>query len=81
MTSTVSPPTKRPPQPRTPATAHRQPVDWRRLRGPVALACVLGAFLAAIGTTLGTVVAGRITDGPTALAVLLAHARGIGSRA
>ena len=27
------------------------------------------------------VVAGRVTDGPTALAVLLAHARGIGSRA
>ena len=65
MTSTVSPPTKRPPQPRPPATAHRQPVDWRRLRGPVALACVLGAFLAAVGTSLGTVVAGRLAEDPT----------------
>ena len=65
MTSTVSPPTTRPTQPTVPSTDHRRPVDWRRLRGPVALACILGAFLAAIGTSLGTVVAGRLADQPT----------------
>ncbi len=65
MTSTVSPPTPRPTQPVLPTTDHRQPIDWRRLRGPVAAACVLGAFVAAIGTSLGTVVAGRLADGPT----------------
>ena len=73
MTSTVSPPTTRPTQPSVPSTDHRRPVDWRRLRGPVALACVLGAFVAAIGTSLGTVVAGRLAEDPsTGLIGLLA---------
>ena len=68
MTSTVSPPTTRPTQPTVPSTDHRRPVDWRRLRGPVALACVLGAFVAAIGTSLGTVVAGRLAEDPSTAA-------------
>nr|WP_218842702.1 ABC transporter ATP-binding protein [Nocardioides marinus] len=56
-----------------PTTDHRQPIDWRRLRGPVAAACVLGSFVAAIGTSLGTVVAGRLADAPaTGLVGLLA---------
>ena len=73
MTSTVSPPTPRPTQSALPTTDHRQPIDWRRLRGPVAAACVLGSFVAAIGTSLGTVVAGRLADAPaTGLVGLLA---------
>jgi ATP-binding cassette subfamily B protein len=52
------------------------PLGWRRLAGPATTVAVVAAVLAAVAETLGTVVAGRIAEGPTgsllaALAVLL----------
>lgn len=46
--------------------AHRVPVDWRRLRRPLTTVAFGLALLAAIGTSLGTVFAGRLADEPTA---------------
>jgi len=40
-------------------------LGWRRLRGPVAGLSLLGLALAALAQTLGTVVAGRLAEGPT----------------
>lgn len=39
-------------------------VDWRRLRGPVAAVALTASVLAALGQTLGTVVAGRLAADP-----------------
>lgn len=48
-------------------------ISWRRLRRPVAGAALVASLLGAIGTTLGTVVAGQLADDPTeALVWLLA---------
>lgn len=48
-------------------------VDWRRLSTPLAGVALVCAALAAIGTTLGTVVAGHLAEDPSrALVVLLA---------
>ncbi|MFC7575999.1 ABC transporter transmembrane domain-containing protein, partial [Klenkia terrae] len=52
------------------------PLGWRRLAGPATTVAAVAAVLAAVAETLGTVVAGRIAEGPTgsllaALAVLL----------
>ncbi|WP_415803291.1 ABC transporter ATP-binding protein, partial [Isoptericola cucumis] len=47
-------------------------LDWRRLRGPVAVVALLALTLGAVGTALGTVVAGRLAEDPTgALLALL----------
>ena len=40
-------------------------VDWRRLRGPTAGFAVTTAAIAALGTALGTVFAGKVAEGPT----------------
>jgi len=66
MTDTLAPTTNRavPPPPPVPAEPARR-VDWRRLRSPhsaLALAC---AAVAAVGTTLGTVIAGQLAENPT----------------
>ena len=53
-------------------TAHhpeRVPVDWRRLRRPATYAAFGLSFVGAIGTSLGSVVAGRLADDPTRLLV------------
>jgi len=61
-----------------PTSAHvsgdpRRRVDWRRLDTPIARFGLLCAAVAAVGTTLGTVVAGRLAEDPTrGLVVLLA---------
>lgn len=44
-------------------------VDWRRLRTPAAGFAVSAVALAALGQALGTVVAGRLADHPTAALV------------
>ncbi|WP_182524403.1 ATP-binding cassette domain-containing protein [Nocardioides dongkuii] len=54
--------TGRPVVPPTDSPARR--VDWRRLRGRVAGIALVGSMLAAIGQTLGTVVAGQIAEDP-----------------
>ncbi|WP_284704233.1 ATP-binding cassette domain-containing protein [Nocardioides bruguierae] len=56
-------PSSAPTRPTPPAG--RRPVDWRRLRSPLALVCLVGAFVAAVGTSLSTVFAGRLADDPT----------------
>src|SRR5437868_7050654 len=40
-------------------------VDWRRLRRPVTVAALIASLVAAIGQTLGTVVAGRLAEHPS----------------
>ncbi|WP_426245764.1 ATP-binding cassette domain-containing protein [Nocardioides sp. LHG3406-4] len=53
--------------------AARVPVDWRRLRQPMSVFCFTLSFVGAIGTALGSVVAGRLAEQATErLAVLLA---------
>ena len=46
-------------------------LDWRRLRGPVAAVALLALTLGAVGTALGTVVAGRLAEDPTAALLAL----------
>ncbi|PVG84755.1 ABC transporter [Nocardioides gansuensis] len=41
-------------------------VDWRRLQGPVVVAALVAAAVGAIGTALGSVVAGRLAAHPSA---------------
>ncbi|WP_345518079.1 ABC transporter ATP-binding protein [Nocardioides conyzicola] len=40
-------------------------VDWRRLRTPVAVCALVACAVAAIGTSLGSLVAGRLADNAT----------------
>lgn len=47
------------------------PLDLSRVRGPVTTWCLVLAGLAAVGQTAGTVVAGRLAEGPTATLVQL----------
>lgn len=47
------------------AAVLRTPVDWRRLRRPATLAALAGSLVAAIAASLGTVIAGRLADGPS----------------
>ncbi|MGN0065735.1 MAG: hypothetical protein ACI379_15975, partial [Nocardioides sp.] len=49
----------------------RRSVDWRRLRSPLAFGALVCAAVAAVGTTLGTVVAGRLAEDPTGSLVWL----------
>ncbi len=45
--------------------AHRQPVDWRRVRRPLTYLCFSMSLTGAIASALGSLVAGRLADGPT----------------
>ncbi len=57
----------------TPPPDPRRVVDWRRLRGPISVTALACVAVAAVGATLGTVVAGRLAEHPTgALLGLLA---------
>ncbi|HUR15292.1 MAG TPA: ABC transporter ATP-binding protein/permease [Mycobacteriales bacterium] len=40
-------------------------LDWRRLRHPAVVSALVAALLAAVGETLGTVVAGRLAESPS----------------
>src|SRR6476619_5129172 len=46
-------------------------VDWRRLRGPVAFWALVASAVGAIGTSLGSLVAGRLAEDATARLVWL----------
>ena len=66
MTQTIARTPDAPATPPTPATAEiSRSVDWRRLRSPVALWALACAAVAAVALTLGTVVAGRLAEGPS----------------
>lgn len=49
----------------------RRRVDWRRLRNRLSVFALVCASIAAIGTTLGTVVAGRLAESPTSALIWL----------
>ncbi|WP_193608414.1 ATP-binding cassette domain-containing protein [Nocardioides lijunqiniae] len=44
------------------APASGSPVDWRRLRGPVAVVALVACGVAAVGTSLGSLVAGMLAE-------------------
>ncbi|CAM3389657.1 Large ribosomal subunit protein bL12 [Nocardioides dubius] len=44
----------------------RRRVDWRRLRSPLSIGALICTAIAAIGTTAGTVFAGRLAESPSA---------------
>lgn len=70
---TSSAPTRTEPTPSPDPGPGRVPVDWRRLRQPLSVFCFSLSFVAAIGTSLGSMVAGRLAEQPTErLAVALA---------
>ena len=46
-------------------------VDWRRLRTPVAMWSLGACAVAAVGTSLGTLVAGRLAEDATTRLVLV----------
>ncbi|GAB7006093.1 ATP-binding cassette domain-containing protein [Nocardioides sp. AN3] len=54
-------------------------VDWRRLRGPVTVAALTAAAVAAVSATLGTVVAGRLAEDPSRHLVALLALCAIGA--
>ncbi|MEO9325836.1 ABC transporter ATP-binding protein [Nocardioides sp. C4-1] len=64
-TTTAERPTTPPADPAGSAVDPVRTVDWRRLRRPAVAWAMLAAFLGALGATLGTVLAGRLADGPT----------------
>src|SRR4051794_39306886 len=67
MTLTTTPATTQDVWPPTPAPVDRsRRVDWRRLRSPVAATALAAAALGAVGMTMGTVVAGRLAESPSA---------------
>ena len=43
-------------------TGARRPIDWRRMRSPLAASCVAASFVGAVGMSLGSVVAGRLAE-------------------
>lgn len=71
MTQTLTKPADEPPAAVPPEASEgtadpSRHVDWRRLRSPISGAALVCAAIAALGTTLGTVVAGRLAEHPTA---------------
>lgn len=47
----------------------RVPVDWRRMRRPLSVVCLAMALVAAVASSLGSVVAGRLAEAPTSALV------------
>ncbi|MDN5896398.1 MAG: ABC transporter ATP-binding protein/permease, partial [Nocardioides sp.] len=80
MTDTLTSPADRATQPSPPISEDpSRRVDWRRLRHPITAFALTCAAIGAVSTTLGTVVAGRLAEDPTAgllqvLAVMLVGA-------
>src|SRR5688572_24924596 len=47
----------------------RVPVGWQRVRRPLTYACFAMSFLAAVATSLGSLVAGQLAERPTSLLI------------
>ncbi|WP_231123596.1 ABC transporter ATP-binding protein [Nocardioides sambongensis] len=77
MSTTLPPPVTTGTPPRAQDPARR--VDWRRLRRPAAGFAVAAVALSALGQALGTVVAGRLAEGPTSTLVALFAACVVGA--
>src|SRR3954447_3859066 len=56
---------ERPVRSLTPPPTPHYTVDWRRLRGPIAGVALLACAIAAVGTSLGSLVAGRLAEHAT----------------
>ncbi|RMI06790.1 ABC transporter ATP-binding protein, partial [Cellulomonas triticagri] len=56
-------------------------LDWRRLRGPLAVVALLALTIGAVGAALGTLVAGRLAEDPTGGLLLLLAATLVGAAA
>ncbi len=72
MTDTITlgpPPVSTPPS--TPPDDPSRRVDWRRLKGPVAGIALTASLLSTIGPAVGSLIAGRLSAGPTGELVLL----------
>ncbi|WP_139123072.1 ABC transporter ATP-binding protein, partial [Cellulosimicrobium cellulans] len=54
-------------------------LDWRRLRGPLAVVALLALAVGAVGTALGTVVAGWLAEDPTVATLQLLAALIVGA--
>ena len=65
MTDTLTPASPAPQTASRRPTDPRRRVDWRRLRGPVSAAALSTAAIAALATTLGTVIAGDLAERPS----------------
>jgi len=63
----------------TPAPDRGRTVDWRRLRGPVAGVALVACAIAAVGTALGSLVAGQLAEHPTSALVGLLAACVVGA--
>ncbi|KQY64701.1 MULTISPECIES: ATP-binding cassette domain-containing protein [unclassified Nocardioides] len=81
MTETLTTAPDRPPvAPSRPAPVDgARRVDWRRMKSPIAAAALVCAAIAAISTTFGTVVIGRLAEHPTSGLVWLLAACVIGA--
>jgi len=64
--------------PASPSSLDRT-VDWRRLRSPVAVAALVACAVAAVGTSLGSLVAGRLAEHATTRGVLVLAACVVGA--
>ncbi|HSU03331.1 MAG TPA: ABC transporter ATP-binding protein [Nocardioides sp.] len=51
--------------------AHRQPVDWHRVKRPLTYLCFSMSLVGAIAASLGSMVAGRLAEDPTEQLLLL----------
>ncbi|WP_231263247.1 ATP-binding cassette domain-containing protein [Nocardioides alpinus] len=51
--------------------AHRMPVDWQRVRRPLTYLCFSMSLVGAIAASVGSLVAGKLADGPTETLLLL----------
>ena len=65
MTTTELVPTQAPPTTAPAVPDGRVPVDWRRMRTPFAGAALACSLFGAIGTSSGSVVAGRLAEHPS----------------
>lgn len=63
------------------ATDPARRLDWRRLRGPVAVVALLALTVGAVGAALGTLVAGRLAEDPTGGLLLLLAGTLVGAAA
>ena len=59
------------PDPSPAPPPERVPVDWRRVRRPLAAACIAMSLVGAVAASLGSVVAGRLADSPTSTLVAI----------
>ena len=66
MTTTLTPTKIQEPAAAETMKSPERQVNWRRLKHPLTVVAIIALTIAALGATAGTVVAGRLAEGPTA---------------